>query len=130
LEPEKWVGQRLPLLDYVDVGDELAHGNWRVLLYRHDCLRCVAVLPQYDRLACVTDRKAVAGVALIEFPPYAPRNASRDGPNVPGCRRGRVSGQYEWLVETPLEIQVVEGVVVASHHVVDIPPQSEGFPPS
>jgi hypothetical protein len=27
LEPEKWIGKRFPLLDYIDIGDRLKEGK-------------------------------------------------------------------------------------------------------
>ncbi len=29
VEPKAWIGKRFPLLDYIDVGDELKKGRWR-----------------------------------------------------------------------------------------------------
>jgi len=37
LEPEKWVGQVLPVLKYIDVGERFAAGNWTLLFYHSDC---------------------------------------------------------------------------------------------
>ena len=44
LEPEKWIGKRFPLLDYIDIGDRLKQGKWLVLLYHHDCPKCQTVV--------------------------------------------------------------------------------------
>jgi hypothetical protein len=56
LEPEKWVGRRCPILKYTDIGEELSHGSWLVVLYHHDCPRCRELVPEYEaRAACRPD---------------------------------------------------------------------------
>jgi hypothetical protein len=40
IDPNKWIGQRLPLLDQIDIGDLLLDGRWTVLFYRHGCPAC------------------------------------------------------------------------------------------
>jgi hypothetical protein len=64
LEPDKWIGRRCPLLKYIDVGDELSHGGWIVVLYHYDCPRCQEVAPEYEA-------RATAAAA----DPAAPRTA-------------------------------------------------------
>lgn len=44
LKPEKWVGKRFPLFDYIAASDDLKRGKWFVLLYHHDCPACQEVL--------------------------------------------------------------------------------------
>ena len=51
LEPETWVGQELPILDYIDVRNQLRVGNWLVALYHHDCPDCARAIPMYEQMA-------------------------------------------------------------------------------
>lgn len=37
LETETWVGKNLPILKYIDIGDQRNEGNWLLLLYHYDC---------------------------------------------------------------------------------------------
>ena len=53
LEPEKWIGKRFPLLDYIDIGDKLKEGSWVVVLYHHDCPKCKEAMPKYEELGAV-----------------------------------------------------------------------------
>lgn len=71
LEPDKWFGKRPPLLDHIDVGRELAEGEWIVVLYRHDCPKCQELIPEYQRIARSSLRPPDSRrVALIQMPPY------------------------------------------------------------
>ena len=51
LEPKTWVGKRLSILDDIDIGGQLAKGEWLVVLYREDCPRCREELPRYAELS-------------------------------------------------------------------------------
>jgi hypothetical protein len=110
LEPEKWVGRRCPLLKYIDVGGELSHGDWLVVLYHHDCLRCQEVVPEYEAraIAAATDQ-AAPRTAFIAVPPYgAPLwRFATDSP----CRQGRLNESKNWFVATPVVMRLQDGVV-------------------
>jgi len=106
LEPETWVGKPFPLLNYIDIGDQLSAGEWVVVLYRHDCPHCVEELPKYERLARESaDDPDAPRVALIEMPSYAP--PSHDPvPIDTACVRGKLDDSREWFVQTPAEIRI------------------------
>lgn len=99
LEPEKWIGQRLPIADAVDA--DLCEGEWVVLLYRYDCLTCREQLPRYEERATAGER-----VSLVEVPPYG--NSEQHGVN---CRYAKLKDTREWFVQTPVEIRLTNGVV-------------------
>jgi hypothetical protein len=44
LEPETWVGKKLPILEHIDIGEKLSKGNWLILLYHHDCPDCIKAI--------------------------------------------------------------------------------------
>ena len=101
LEPEKWIGQKLPIAEFTDA--DLSNGEWTVVLHRHDCPACQEAIPHFEQLALMGRR-----VALIEIPPYgySPSGGS-------ACFCCRLKDDQEWFVETPVEIQLLDGVVQA-----------------
>jgi hypothetical protein len=106
LTPERWVGKRFPLLDYIDIGERLAEGEWTVLLYHHDCPRCQEVIAHYAELAnrWPTDRNG-RRIAFVEVPPYAgslPRMVHRSAV-------GHLEDKQKWFVTTPLEVVLSGG---------------------
>jgi len=111
LKAEAWVGCECPLLRHIDVGKQLSEEAWTVVLYRHDCPRCLAVLPQYEReAAAMAGRPNAPGVALVEIPPYEKPESPQTGRGA--CVRGRLSDRRDWLVATPAVIHLVQGEVV------------------
>jgi hypothetical protein len=116
LEPEKWVGKRFPLLPHIQdypgrlapgeqpLRERLRQGNWIVVLYHHDCPKCLNEMPKYEQLARLSAADLTAPrVVLIEIPPYGEANSVKLVPNA-ACVLGRLSDEKEWLVETPAEL--------------------------
>jgi hypothetical protein len=108
LEPERWVGKQLPLLNYIDIGEQLTRGKWTVVFYRSGCPDCEAVLRDYKQRASAT--VLTERVALVEVPPYGD---SREGSGLPGPTfiSGRLSDAREWFVKTPLQVKLTDGIV-------------------
>ena len=109
LEPEKWVGKAFPLVRHIDIGAELARGDWTLLFYHHDCPKCQEALHEYGiRAAKLRAARATARVALIEVPPFGelPIEESTH------CRHGRLDGLHEWFVSAPAEVLISDGVVL------------------
>lgn len=48
-EAETWVGQKLPILEHIDIGEKLEKGNWLILLYHHDCPDCIRGIGKYEQ---------------------------------------------------------------------------------
>jgi len=44
LEPERWLGRRFPLLDWIETGVPLNEGSWTIVLYRPGCPACEEVM--------------------------------------------------------------------------------------
>jgi hypothetical protein len=101
LEPEQWIGQKLPIADSIDV--DLSQGEWVVLLHRHDCPVCQEQVPKYEQRAARGER-----VALVEVPPYGDFERQSNG-----CLYARLRETREWFVQTPVEIRLIDGVVTA-----------------
>jgi hypothetical protein len=109
LEPESWIGRTLPILEEINIGPQVAQGEWVVLLYHHDCPKCQEALPLYlDRAKQWDAEERQAHVAVIETPPFA-ANGSQGFDSVP--LQGRLSDEREWFVQTPVEITLEDGVV-------------------
>lgn len=104
LNPTDWIGQPLPIAKLIDV--DLSHGEWIVLLHRHDCPECQAAIRRYERLASESSDQRVA---LVEVPPYGEADDT-----TPSCRIARLSDERTWFVTTPVEIQLVDGMVVSA----------------
>lgn len=108
LEPAKWVGKRFPLLDFIDIGPELATGARDVILYRHDCAVCRDEIP-----TVIKNARANRGsrVALVEIPPFS--NAGEELVlTSPSYASGRLAPARTWFVKTPLRVSLVDGFVV------------------
>lgn len=102
LEPEKWVGDKLPIAGFIDI--DVSKGNWIVVLHRHDCSECQEAVPKYEQLAATLDD---IKLAFVEVPPFGDRNSLDD----PHWHHGHLKADVEWFVQTPVEIQVRDGVV-------------------
>jgi hypothetical protein len=109
LEPQLWVGNRLPLLDYIDIGDQLAKGEWIVVFYRYNCPRCKSAMPRYRRNAqhMIQDHSR-ARFALVEMAPYGDLGMATEP-----CVRGTLSDSKRWIVQAPIELQMKDGRVLA-----------------
>jgi hypothetical protein len=110
LEPENWVGRRCPLLRYTDVGAEVAHGRWLLVLYHHDCPRCRTVVPAFEARARATAADPGAPrIALVAVPPHG--TPPWGFPARPACRHGRLDDGKNWFVATPAVLRLQDGVV-------------------
>jgi hypothetical protein len=108
LEPMSWVGRRFPLLGHIDVGSELAHGDWIVMLYDWRCAVCQQILPQYVELAhALASQSQSLRVALVEL---SPSSESHAPPGDRVCTRGRMDNSHRWLVATPVFVRLRSGV--------------------
>lgn len=101
LEPEHWIGKRLPIAGAIDL--DLSQGEWTILLHRHDCPVCQEQVPHYEQRAAMGER-----VALVEVPPYG--DFERHGND---CSYARLQGAHDWFVQTPVELRLKDGVVQA-----------------
>lgn len=108
LEPETWAGRRFPLLTHIDIGEQLANGKWLVMIYHHDCPRCREAI---RRLQTRSNRRQ-EGVALIELPPYETSPFTTLSVTGRRWRLGRLSGERQWFVETPVFIELENGWVL------------------
>ncbi|MEN8251873.1 MAG: hypothetical protein ABFS32_23330, partial [Bacteroidota bacterium] len=114
LEPETWIGKELPILEHIDIGEQLKTGNWLVMLYHHDCLGCTEAIPKIEQMA--RDLESSEGLlqfALIEVPPYGPPDAGPVSANTL-CDVGRLNLSKEWFVTTPALSLIQKSYVLQS----------------
>jgi thiol-disulfide isomerase/thioredoxin len=110
LEPEKWIGKRFSLFEYIDIGERLSTGSWVLVFYHHDCSKCQEAIPKYERLAQELKESGQAiQVALIQVPPYGTLGLVENQIRW----RGRLSNRKEWFVITPYEVRLTDGQVTA-----------------
>lgn len=128
LDPESWIGQPLPLLSHIDIGPQLMAGRWRVVFHRQGCEECRRLLANLESHASEFGVLDAIDLALIEVPAFeqavrnSPRAASR-------FLSGNLSHQRQWLIETPLAVELVDGIVTAVHDEPEmLANESRGFP--
>ena len=98
LEPETWIGKRLPILEYIDIGKQLEKGNWLVLFYHYDCPECQKQLPKIWQLALeLRGNEDVLKIAICEIPPYNQESTLRDS----YLRVAKLMDKKKWFAETP-----------------------------
>jgi hypothetical protein len=118
LEPEKWEGHPLPILESLDIRQDLDHGEWTVVLLRQSCPHCQAVL---DTLLKSKSPLSQGGrfrrLAFIDFDGTLTAKDSAMA-NLGASRVGQVDARlHKALVELPVIFDVIDGVV----HEVQLP---------
>jgi len=112
LGPETWIGQPLPVLKHIDIGEKLAKGKWLLIFYRHDCQACKEEFQKYEQSARELARIPTGPhVAFVEIPPYGgPGKNFLSSKTL--CPVGRLSDAKKWFVQTPQIITIDDGRVV------------------
>jgi hypothetical protein len=121
LEPENWVGQRLSLADHIladhiNIGRELATGQWIVLLVHHDCDHCAAAVAtelgaRRWELGAGVDR---VRLAVVEMPPFADATDPPPWQLPPAVLAGRLDQTRDWFATTPVALNVKDGIVISA----------------
>lgn len=111
LAPEQWEGKQFPLVELIDVGRHLTHGQWAVVLYHVGCLKCDEMINGFDELSMVTnDARGAVRVAFIEVPEEGQSRA--EWPlSSSHCLRGELRDSYDWFVSTPVILAIKDGIV-------------------
>ena len=100
LEPSEWIGKELPILEHIDIGEELKTGNWLVVLYHHDCPSCAEVIPKIEKMAEKLEGKVFLQIAFVEMPPYGEVPISENTL----CKVGRLPETKKWFGTTPIVV--------------------------
>src|SRR6185295_1910774 len=105
LKPESWVGQTLPVLDYIESPVELRKGKWLVVLYRPDCIHCQALLPLLKKRfdgGRDEQRLALIDISGVQQADWLVENR---------IASGRLAPNKTWLLTPPVGMILSEGRV-------------------
>jgi hypothetical protein len=111
LEPRRWLGQVMPLLQDIDIGSRLKTGKWQLILVRHTCPICRNLVDELLQGVGSLDRTPIA-IIDVEPMTLGPSAATA----VPGCILGRLSERATWFVETPTVIVIEDAIVKKVSH--------------
>lgn len=106
LHPSSWIGSQLPIAKYLSPQFDLTRGIWTIILYQHDCPKSQAMLSRYATLPSNSTSNEDSKVLLIELPPYDSASSAPPGPTY-----AKLTDQREWIAQTPVEIQIRNGIV-------------------
>ena len=111
LEVKQWAEQEVwPLLQYVDINEQMQSGEWVVLMYHYDCPDCRAAIPEYEKM--YNDLKGNnVDMAFIEMPPYGDASHQLVA-DESAVNRGRLSDAKKWFVQTPVVAVLRDGKVL------------------
>lgn len=103
LEVEKWKGEIFPVDGHVIGDQDLMKGNWRVIFFRNDCDHCQKLL--YDLFSGPQPTKT----ALVNVD-----QAQQENPESIGkVHWFRLDQSKTWIIKTPSELTLVDGVVTS-----------------
>jgi len=108
LDPEIWIGKELPILEHIDIADQIKTGNWLLMFYHHDCPDCRKAIVKSEQLA--RELKAngdLIRIALIQVPPYGHVGIREDTQ----CFIGKLPDTKEWFVTTPAFVLLEDNLV-------------------
>jgi len=103
LTPVSWIGKEFPLRNYVVDGQEIIHGNWIIMFSRPGCSDCEKVKV---KLLENGDRKEDITVAFLDITAQAIM-----GNSATTVRNFRLVPKINWIVETPVIIELNKGIV-------------------
>ncbi|NQT15989.1 MAG: hypothetical protein HQ582_24755 [Planctomycetes bacterium] len=109
-DPSRWVGQRLPLLEQIDIGAELSSGEWTAVLHRHDCALCGETLKCLSPSDVDRGVSAFGRIALVELPPYAD---THDVGSSELVRTARLAGREAHWLPVPVVVHLKDGRVIS-----------------
>ena len=110
LNPEEWVGYRLPLLPYIEgVNADVGRGEWQVVLMHPDCGHCADALPELVEEARTSNERRTL---LLNVSPKDETTAvTHAAGDVAKLYAGRLDPTHLWNAETPHYISVSDGTV-------------------
>ena len=111
LDPQKWLGKKLPILQYIDIGTELSRGNWIVVLYDVGCSHCQQAIPEYHRIAQeLAERPDGLRLALVALPSSSETRYPSFDSESPVVH-GQLSATKDWFAQVPVEMILSDGVL-------------------
>lgn len=111
VKPTTWIGHELPILEYIDIHQQLRSDTWLVLFHHHACPECKEAVSQCQQMAQgLEGNEDFLRIAMVEVPPYGNRPASGTSSMV----WGRLAPVKEWFITTPLIALLDEADVKAT----------------
>lgn len=113
LEPGAWVGRRFPLLPHLASSSDLSTHHWVVVLHRPGCSSCREIHTEFEALGLELGRRTDGlRVAFVEVP-WAEAGAAAPLKSHDLYAVGRLADDRKWFVETPLILELQDGMVVS-----------------
>ena len=112
-KPSGELGQRLQILDSIDVADTIGTGNWLLFFYRHNCDDCHEAMPRYLEFARQFGqtegflRVAFIAIPAVDDEPIEDELVEPD----PAWLLGKLDDDEEWFVSTPVIVLLSDGIV-------------------
>lgn len=101
-----------PLLQDIDIKQQLQNGLWVVLMYHYDCPDCAKAIPEYEKMYdSLKGNQNAINFAFIEIPPYG--NANQQLPSQDSkVTLGKLSDKKKWFYQTPVVVVINDGQVL------------------
>lgn len=120
LEPQKWVGHRLPVLGHIiaqsggaGLSDKIEHGQWIVLFYHASCDECQKAISVYERFVQQQAAlKDAIGVAFVRAPSDSPGTAHQRLFDINAALLGALDNSRKWFITTPAATELKNGTVI------------------
>lgn len=110
LEPQSWIGKELPILNKIDIDEDLSRGKWFVIFYRGDSPQYQMLLSQYidsaRRLRGIPDVYRLAFIDVLGKSDLPQLITPEEYYSI-----GALKQVKQWLGVTPFTIKVDSGVV-------------------
>ncbi len=110
LEPDQWLGHRLPLIDDLPKDWEMETGRWRILFYFPQCKNCPGLFHRMLKQPRWTQPEPGVRVALVEFPPFSGEK-SLLRQHLEHARYAAMPADRHWLSPTPIWVELEGGRV-------------------
>lgn len=112
LQPETWLGKKLPILKFIDGDLPLKSGNWIIVLHSHGCPSCRKETPRWELFARVLAKeRETPRVAFVEVPPFGSLSETILASLSGAVAYSRLDPLYQWSTPLPTALRLSEGVV-------------------
>ncbi|MDR2406773.1 MAG: DoxX family protein [Bacteroidales bacterium] len=117
LEPNNWFGKRFPLLAYIEFDDndfkqeDLKTGEWTILLYHNDCLKCQEILAKLENRH---NNENLEKLVVLEVSRKEVHQKYINTEQI-HVKKGSLQRDREWFVQTPVWIVLKNELVVGVH---------------
>jgi hypothetical protein len=107
LEPETWVGERLPLWDYVDDRSRatLEKGEWNIVIARKQCEDC-------KKLIAKLNSQSTIPLAILELDDDS-TDMEHSGSKMGVPLKGKLKTSSHWVILTPCLVKCRDGICVS-----------------